>query len=77
MSACRLKAERDAANAPGNAAAEYWYLEPGTRVEVTGLKARPDLNGLPAAVVTYARERERYQVRGLHSSTSQLNVSRF
>jgi len=39
------------------------YLEPGTRVEVNGLNARPDLNGSPATVVGYAQERERYQVK--------------
>ena len=38
-------------------------LEGGTTVEVSGLKARPDLNGKRAEVVTYAPERERYQVR--------------
>ena len=38
-------------------------LEGGTTVEVCGLKARPDLNGKRAEVVTYAPERERYQVR--------------
>lgn len=39
------------------------YLEPGTGVEVHGLKARPDLNGRSATVVAYVAERERYQVR--------------
>lgn len=39
------------------------YLEPGTRVLISGLKARPDLNEKQGTVVLYAAERERYQVR--------------
>ena len=38
-------------------------MEPGTSVEIGGLKARPDLNGKRASVVQYASDRERYQVR--------------
>ena len=38
-------------------------MEPGTSVEIGGLKARPDLNGKRASVVQYASDRERYQVK--------------
>ncbi len=38
-------------------------MESGTFVEIHGLKARPDLNGKRAAVVSYASDRERYQVK--------------
>ena len=38
-------------------------IDPGTSVEIGGLKARPDLNGKRASVVQYASDRERYQVK--------------
>ena len=38
-------------------------MEPGTSVEIGGLKARPDLNGKRASIVQYASDRERYQVK--------------
>jgi len=38
-------------------------LEPGTGVEVSGLNARPDLNGELGRVIGYLPARERYQVR--------------
>lgn len=38
------------------------YLEPGTGVEVNGLKARPDLNTKQGRVVIYVPDKERYHV---------------
>lgn len=38
-------------------------MPPSTNVVVDGLKARPDLNGQRATVVSYAADRERYQIR--------------
>ena len=38
-------------------------LAPGAVVALRGLKARPELNGARAAVVRYARAKERYVVR--------------
>jgi len=38
-------------------------MAPGTSVEISGLMARPDLNGTRAEVVTFASDRERYQVK--------------
>jgi DnaJ family protein C protein 8 len=37
-------------------------LEPGTGVELSGLKSRPDLNGKRGRVVSYVPDRERYHV---------------
>merc|ERR1739841_481116 len=37
-------------------------MDPGTVVEVSGLKARPDLNGKHGTVVAYAADRQRYHV---------------
>ena len=37
-------------------------MESGTLVEIHGLKARPDLNGKRARVVTFASDRDRYQI---------------
>ena len=55
-----------------NAAGVPGYLEAYAGVEVSGLKARPDLNGAHGRVIVYMPDRERYQVRimgrGLHSS---------
>jgi len=38
-------------------------LEPGTRVTVDGLQARPDLNRQCGVVVDYAPDRQRYRVK--------------
>lgn len=51
-----------AAAAPPPEPAVPELMEPGTVVEVNGLKARPDLNGKHGTVVAYAADRERYHV---------------
>ena len=38
-------------------------MEPGTRVTVDGLQARPDLNRQCGVVVDYAPDRQRYRVK--------------
>jgi len=39
------------------------HLQPGTRVTVDGLRARPDLNRQCGVVVDYAADRQRYRIK--------------
>lgn len=41
----------------------FEYIEPRTRVEIHGIKAKPELNGRVGTVMEYVPARARYRVR--------------